>query len=216
MAMPQSTKQAKRWNSDFGRRYTDRHPESVDGFNELREKEQYGVTQLELLEEHLGDLDRDLRILEVGTNVGVQLRMLQKLGFHDLYGIDVSRYAIEKCANYTPELGIAQADALHLPFRDNTFDLVFTNETLVTIAPEHIDIAIDEIARCSNQWIWGLEHYADEYTMIEYRGLDEMLWKTDFPRLYMQRHDNLELIDEKRLEYLDNDNLDMMFMLKII
>lgn len=213
--MAETTIQAKRWNGEFGRRYTDRHPETIQGFNELRKNEQYGTTQLALFREQLDDLDRDIRVLEVGTNVGIQLRMLRELGFHCLFGIDVQHYALEKCVERTPEFGIAQADALHLPFPDDSFDLVFTNETLVMIPPEHVETAMQEIIRCSRRWIWGLEHYADDYTEIEYRGRDRMLWKTDFPTLYSQQHEDLELVKQRQLEFLENDNRDVMFLFKL-
>jgi pseudaminic acid biosynthesis-associated methylase len=213
--MPETTVQAKRWDGEFGRQYTDRHPETVEGFNKLRKNEQYGTTQLALFKDHFGELDRDLRILEVGTNIGIQLRMLCELGFHRLYGIDVQRYALEKCVNHNTEFGIAQADALHLPFSDDSFDLVFTNETLVMIPPEHIETAMQEIIRCSRKWIWGLEHYADEYTEIEYRGRDRMLWKANFPAIYSEQHDGLELIKRRQLEFLENDNQDVMFLFEL-
>lgn len=44
----------------------------------------------------LGDLDRSLRILEVGANVGFQLALLQRMGFCNLYGIELQPYAVER------------------------------------------------------------------------------------------------------------------------
>lgn len=208
------TRQVEMWDGDFGKRYVERHPTTVEGFDELRE-EQYGpgTTQTKLMEESLGHLDRESRILEVGANIGIQLRILRNLGFENLYGIDVQSYAVETCHRDAPELDVIEANAFDVPFKDGYFDLVFTNEMLVTIPPDLLDTAIDEIVRCSSQYVWGLEFYADEYTEIEWRGEDEMLWKTDFVDRYQQRHD-LRLVDSKFLEYQDNDDVDRLFLLE--
>lgn len=208
------TRQVKMWDGEFGRRYIERHPTTVEGFDELRE-EQYGpaTTQTKLMEQSLGHLDRDIRILEVGANIGIQLRILRNLGFENLYGIDVQSYAVEKCHQAAPELDVIEANAFDVPFKDDYFDLVFTNETLVTIPPDRLDTAIDEIVRCSSQYVWGLEFYADAYTEIEWRGEDEMLWKTDFVDRYQQRHD-LRLLESEFLEYQDNDDVDRLFLLE--
>ena len=208
------TEQARRWAGEFGERYVERHPTTVEGFDELRECEQYGVTQTELLRRYLGELDRDIRILEVGTNIGLQLRCLRELGFTRLYGVDVSKYALDICREAAPELHLVRGDALDLPFEDDHFDLVFTNEVLATIPPANVETAIGEIVRCSRRWVWGLEHYADEYTEIEYRGEDEMLWKTDFPSLYTDLYE-LRLRKQEYLELLDQNNQDVVFLFEI-
>lgn len=212
--MTDRTRQVEMWDGEFGRRYVERHPTTVEGFDELRE-EQYGerTTQTRLMDESLGHLDRDLRILEVGSGIGIQLRILRNLGFDELYGVDVQEYAIRTCRRDAPELHVMAASAFDLPFPDDYFDLVFTNETLVTIPPDRLDTVVDEIVRCTNRYVWGLEFYADEYTEIEWRGEDEMLWKTDFVDRYQRRHD-LELRDSRFLEYVDNDDVDRLFLLE--
>lgn len=211
--MTERTQQADVWNGEFGRKYIERHPETAAGFDAFRREVQYGETQTELFERTIGHLDRSSRILEVGTNIGLQLRILREMGFENLYGIDVHEYAVRRCRREAPELNVVEGDALDIPFKDDFFDLVFTNETLVTIPPEHVERAMDEIVRCSRRCIWGLEHYDDEYTEIEYRGRDEMLWKTDFPGMYLDRYP-VTLREREYLEFLDSDDRDVMYLLE--
>jgi hypothetical protein len=41
-----------------------------------------------------------------------------------------------------------------------------------------------------------------------------MLWKMDYAREYLNRFPDLELVEEMKLPYTDNENIDSMFLLK--
>ncbi|GAE87794.1 hypothetical protein [Acetivibrio straminisolvens] len=92
--------------------------------------------------------------------------------------------------------------------------MVFTSGVLIHISPDNINRVLDEIYRCTKEYIWGLEYYADEYTEINYRGNDNLLWKTNFSKLYLDRFPELELVKEEKFKYLNNDNVDVMFLLR--
>lgn len=154
------------------------------------------------------------RILEVGCNVGNQLRMLQYMGFGNLYGIELQQYAVEKAKSLTQGINIIQGVGDDIPFKDGYFDMVFTSGVLIHISPDNINRVLDEIYRCTKEYIWGLEYYADEYTEINYRGNDNLLWKTNFSKLYLDRFPELELVKEEKFKYLNNDNVDVMFLLR--
>lgn len=91
---------------------------------------------------------------------------------------------------------------------------MFTSGLLIHIAPSDINIVMKEIRRCTKDYIWGFEYFAKDYTEVIYRGEKKLLWKTDFAKLYLNLFDDLELIKEKRLKYLNNDKIDAMFLLK--
>jgi len=77
-----------------------------------------------------------------------------------------------------------------IPFKDGYFDMVFTSGVLIHISPGNINRVLDEIYRCSREYIWGFEYYADDYTEVNYRGHESLLWKTNFPKLYLDRFPN--------------------------
>lgn len=210
--MGDDRRQVQKWATDAGRRYTDRNPHTVSGLNELRD-EQYGRTQRELFEAFLDGVDRDSDILEVGTNVGVQLRLLREMGFENRYGFDVQEYAIEQGREYDPDASTFVASATDVPVRDGQFDLAFTVGVLVTMPPEILPDVLDEVVRCSSRYVLGLEFYADEYTRIDSDHEEQLYWKADFCELYRERHD-LRLVDDEFLEYRENDNVDRMFLLE--
>ena len=202
----------KEWEEQFGREYTDRNALSLEEM-ELLYKKQYGVTRTEMNAKFIGDLDRDMKVLEVGSNIGNQLLYLQKAGFRNLYGIELQSYAVELSKSRTKGINIIQGSAFDIPFKDAFFDLVFTSGLLIHIAPDDIDAVLDEIYRCTRKYIWCFEYYAEDYTQIPYHGHSDLLWKTDFSGLFLDRFSNLRLVRDEFFKYLNSDNLDTMFLL---
>ena len=211
--MTKITEQMEKWAGQFGKEYTDRNALSLEEMEALY-KRNYGVTRTELNERFLQGLDPSIRILEVGSNIGNQLLCLQRMGFSDLYGIEVQSYAVELSKSRTKRINIIEGSAFDIPYKDSYFDLVFTSGVLIHISPSDISMAMREIHRCTRKFIWGFEYYAENYTEIAYRGQRNLLWKADFARLYLDQFADLELVKEEHLKYLDNDNVDSMFLLR--
>jgi hypothetical protein len=90
---------------------------------------------------------------------------------------------------------------------------VFTSGVLIHIAPNDLERILDEMYRVSKRYIWGFEYFAEECTEIEYRGHKNRLWKNDFLRLWQDRHPSLKLLKQRKVPYLDSDNVDLMFLL---
>ncbi len=210
----QITHQRKTWEEQFGEGYLERN---VYGPKELNEfyNGRFGKTKDQLNDIFLKNIPKDAKILEVGTNIGNQLLHLQSQGFTNLYGIEIQDRAINYAKHRTNNLNIIKGDALDIPFKDNFFDLVFTHGVLIHISPENIEKAINEIYRVSNKYIWGLEYYAPTYTDLEYHGQKNIMWKTDFCKLYLDKHKDLQLEKEQKLPYLNQEELvDQMYLLK--
>lgn len=200
------------WASNFGEDYTERNTFSPEELNQFYIKE-YGVSREGMNTEFVGSLDRDIRILEIGCNVGNQLRLLQSMGFTNLYGIELQPYAVQRAKELTKNINIIQAVADDLPFKDNFFDLVFTSGVLIHIPPELHEKVMSEMARCSNKYIWGFEYFADELNEINYRGNSNLLWKTDFSKAIQKCTGAKEVLSQK-YKYVSNDNVDVMYLLE--
>ncbi|MCC6563347.1 methyltransferase type 11, partial [Candidatus Uhrbacteria bacterium] len=82
-------KQAAAWSSDFGNAYVTRNPQSIEEIEQLYAKD-YAVSRRSMNEAFLGPLDRSIRILEVGANIGSQLELLRQMGFTNSIGVDVN------------------------------------------------------------------------------------------------------------------------------
>lgn len=211
-----NTPQIEFWSGDFGREYTDRNtysPESWDQFY-LRN---YGVTKLQMNADALGDLPKDARILEVGCNIGLQLLGFQRMGFTNLYGVELQQYAVEKAKSMTSGIQIIQGSGFDLPFKDGFFDLVCTNGVLIHIAPDDHAAFMGEIVRCSKRLVMGYEYHAEELTQIPYRGHTGFLWKTDFAKRYMSLFPELKTVYERIYPYIheqESGNRDAVFVLE--
>ena len=207
------TDQMKKWISLFGKDYTNRNSLTLREMDQIYKKN-YGVTRTELNKLFLDNLDRSIKILEVGSNMGNQLLNLQKMKFENLYGIEINTYAIKMSKSRTQNINIIQASAFDIPFKNDFFDLVFTSGLLIHISPTEIKRVLKEIYRCTKKYIWGFEYCADTYTEVIYREQKNFLWKTNFHKLYIDLFRDLQLVKIKQVKYLNDENVDEMFLLK--
>ena len=207
------TEQASRWSGAFGRDYTERNPQSLDEMEALYTRN-YGLTRTELNRRFLDNLDRSMRILEVGSNVGNQLVCLQRMGFECLYGIELQGDAVEIAKSKSKNINLIKGEASDIPFKDGFFDMVFTSGVLIHIAPEDLKGVLKEIHRCTKKYVFGFEYYSPETQEIFYRGNSNLLWKSDFAGKYLELFGDLVRVKEMHIKYLGNENVDAMFLLK--
>jgi len=208
--------QEKFWSSEFGKEYTDRNSRANSELNEIY-KVWYGHTRLQMNEKFLNSFSRDIKILEVGCNTGMQLACLQSMGFTNLYGIELQSYAVQKAKEFTQGVNIIQGSAFDIPFKDNFFDLVFTSGVLIHIDPTNLPRVFAEMHRCTNSHIWGFEYYADKVTSINYRGNEGFLWKADYQQLMRDQFPDLKLVMKEHYPYItenEKGNVDYMYLLK--
>ena len=210
------TEQTNFWEGDFGKEYTDRNTLTPAELDKLY-VEFYGITKKSINSEFMDGLDRNIRILEVGCNVGQQLCLLQEAGFKNLYGIEVQAYAVEKSKSKTKNINIIQGSGFDIPFKDGYFDLVYTCGVLIHIHPNDLKKIMGEMHRVTSQYVWGFEYHDEETKQINYRGHDGFLWKTDFSKRFSELHPDLKEVKRKLYPYIApsyKGNVDCMYLLK--
>ncbi|MEZ4458057.1 MAG: methyltransferase domain-containing protein [Gemmatimonadales bacterium] len=200
--MSQSTPQLDTWTARFGREYTDRNTLSLDEMD--REfAAQFGTAKSTIYRELVGpDRLPEGKVLEVGCNIGLQLRLLERanpgLQFH---GLEPQGYAIERARAFAPNMHFHPGTAFALPFEDGAFDLVMTHGVLIHIHPDDLPKALREIVRVSRRFVLAHEYYAPETTEIPYQGQTGLLWKTDFARRYQEVAPDLEVRELRYYPY---------------
>ncbi len=208
------TEQIDFWAGEFGKEYTDRTSRTHEEWNKTY-MEMWGITKIDMNKAFIGHLPKDIKILEVGCNTGMQLNGLQTMGFQNLYGIELQPYAAEEAKKYTKDVNIVCGSGFDLPFKDKYFDIVCTNGVLIHISPNDISLIMAEMYRCSKKYIWGFEYFAEKTTEINYRGHNNRLWKSDFAKLFMTQFPDLKLVKKEMYPYVDNpSNVDCMFLLE--
>jgi pseudaminic acid biosynthesis-associated methylase len=203
------TKQEEFWIGEFGDEYTKRNAGDWDEFY----KKQWGVARTQLNEEFLSFLDKDVSILEVGCNRANQLQILQQQGFTNLWGIEINKRALQ-LAKLNTGFNLVEGSGFDIPFKDKFFDIVFTSGVLIHISPDDLPKIIDEMYRVSRRYIWGFEYFSEKCEGIEYRGHKNCLWKNNFVKIFQEQHPNLRIVKEKKVKYLENDNVDSMYLLE--
>ncbi|MEZ4689374.1 MAG: methyltransferase domain-containing protein [Ignavibacteria bacterium] len=208
------TTQEEVWKTNFGEEYNHRNNFDNKALDDVYISD-IGISRTEMNEEFIGNLNRDIKILEVGCNIGMQLVNLNEMGFRNLYGIELQPHAVELAKQKTKGMNIIQGTAYDIPFKDEYFDLVFTSRVLIHMNPNEINKAIREIVRCSKEYIYGNEYYADELTEIKnYHGQNNIAWKRNFPQLYLDNFPYLKLLKEEKYKYTFNDDLDTTYLFK--
>jgi pseudaminic acid biosynthesis-associated methylase len=207
------TREGEQWSGEFGRQYSERNLLDPPDLDQMYRRK-YGVTRAALNRDFLADIPRSASILEVGCNLGNQLILLKQMGFENLTGIEIHKDIVKEAQSRVPWAKVMEGSALKVPFDDASFDLVFTSGLLIHISPQNLPVAMKEIYRCAKNWIWGFEYHAPQMTEVPYRGHSELLWKADYAQLYTESFPDLELVAERKLSYLENDNVDLMFLLR--
>lgn len=210
----EKTVQEKFWNNEFGKAYTDRNEWENDQDWDETYVTTWGYTKLDINNLVMKDLPRDIKILEVGCNQGFQLRGYQRMGFENLYGVELQSYAVEKSKKKFSNLNIINGSGFDLPFKDGFFDLVCTNNVLIHISPnDHLKF-MSEIFRCSNKHIMGWEYFNVNTIEVEYRNNANCMWKGDYASVYRGFFPSLSLVDQHIIKYRSNDNVDAIFLLQ--
>ena len=197
-----ATPQAEFWKSEFGDAYTDRNVASVEQMQ----------ARLALWSDILAHTISapPASILEVGANLGINLRALRLLSSARRYAVEPN----EKARTILVQDGlVAPADvrdglASNIGLPDAVADLAFTSGVLIHIHPDHLPASLKEIYRCSRRWIACIEYFSDKPEMIPYRGHNDRLFKRDFGAFWLDSFPDLRTVAYgfawKRVTGLDN------------
>lgn len=176
------TRQLKAWEGEFGEAYTERAQ------RDWRERVHAFRHMFEGLEVR--------RILEVGCNRGHNLTSLAEILGNEveLAGIEPNRHALEIARASGANAGFMYGHSYDIPFKDGYFDLAFTAGVLIHISLADLPTAMAEIYRVSSRYVLAIEYFAEEETVIDYRGHDDLLWKRDFLKHYQEQFPDLKLV----------------------
>ena len=110
-------------------------------------------------------------ICEVGCNLGLNQRALQRLCDAELFAIEPNDSARETVIKdgVLPESHIRAGRGEDLPFDDASMDLVFTNGVLIHVHPDNLGQVADEMYRVSRRFILVSEYFNPDPVELVYR-----------------------------------------------
>lgn len=120
-------------------------------------------------------LPRRARILDIGCGTGLLLAELQRRGFYNLWGVDLSPKMIEKAQqNFKGPLQIA--NCYKLPFENESFDAVIISSMLHHL-PD-IPLALKEIERVLQPYglLFIREPHRDHYFAVNKEASAGVMW----------------------------------------
>ena len=135
--------------------------------------------------------------LEVGANVGINLRALQRLQRVDAYALEPNAKArtILVQDRVLPPDYVLDGTAERIDLPDDSIDLVFTSGVLIHVAPGRLDAAYREMHRVARRYLLTIEYFADEPEEKTYRDREGILFKRDFGALWLELFPSLSLVD---------------------
>lgn len=182
------TQQLRFWRGDFGRDYIERNEVDPKAIEAL-----VPVWQRMLAPA----VPKPRTILEVGCNIGLNLRALPRVTDAKLFAVEPNAEARKRVIRdqVLSELNIQDGIAARIPLPDNAVDLAFTSGVLIHVHPDQLADSCREIFRVSARHILCAEYYSAQPREISYRGQSGLLFLRDFGAFWMQTCPSLKLVD---------------------
>ncbi len=177
------------WKGEFGDAYTGRNEVSAEKLRQL-------TAAWRAILRAMGT-ETPKSILEVGANIGLNLRALRPVSDAEFYAVEPNAKARERLVhdNVVDPDRVFDAAATELPVRDGCVELSFTNGVLIHISPDDLLRSCHEIHRVSRKYVLCIEYFAAEPERKRYQGLDDLLFKRDFGSFYLDNFSDLEVVD---------------------
>jgi pseudaminic acid biosynthesis-associated methylase len=197
-----TTPQEALWRGDFGDAYVDRNANSPEALAALTRH------WARILATTQGAPPQ--RILEVGANIGRNLRALARISTAELHAVEPNARARQTLVadGVVPPEHVTDAVASATGLPAGGFDFTFTSGVLIHIHPRDLLASCREIHRLSSRYVACIEYFADAEQEVAYRGHTEALFKRDFGGFYLDNFPDLRLLDYgfawKRATGLDN------------
>tara|TARA_R110000868_G_scaffold219607_1_gene470721 strand:+ start:25809 stop:26441 length:633 start_codon:yes stop_codon:yes gene_type:complete len=182
------TPQLDAWRGEFGDAYIDRNETLTDV---LRMRTRMWA---ELLKGTYGA--EPASILEVGCNIGLNLRSIDRLSGAKLFAVEPNAKARERLLhdNVIPADQLHNATGQDLPFDDGSMEMVFSAGVLIHVHPDDLPAVADEMHRVSSRWLLVAEYFSAKPEPIPYRGRNDLLFKRDFGGFFLDRFNDLEIV----------------------
>jgi pseudaminic acid biosynthesis-associated methylase len=177
------------WAGQFGAEYTARNVASDDM---LRARTLMWARIAQAFQD-----DPPRSILEVGCNLGLNLRVLPRIVNAELHAIEPNEVARGRIVSD----GVLPAERLYagfgdqIPVADGAVEMAFTSGVLIHVPPDRLEATLDEIHRVASKYIVCVEYFSPRPQALSYRGQEGLLFKDDFGGRYLDRFADLRLVD---------------------
>ena len=178
-----STPQDEFWAGEFGDSYVSRNV-----------SQDLLASNIHFFAEALSGVKSKIQtVLEIGANVGMNIRALQSLiPDCDFTGVEPNKKAIGLLQDTGCRVieGFAQNVKI-----EAKFDLVLSKGVLIHINPINLEKTYNKLFSWSKKYILLAEYYNPTPMTVEYRGYSEKLFKRDFAGEMIDKFPSLEIVN---------------------
>jgi len=182
--MAYTTEQESFWKGQFGNEYTNRN-----------RGEHLIAANLSLFGKVLGRMQGIQTVLELGANIGLNLKALTRLlPKSKLSALEINEKAAQELKETLPQVDLYISSILQFQPKGQ-WDLVFTKGLLIHIDPDKLSKVYELMHYCSSRYILMVEYYNPKPTEVVYRGHEGKLFKRDFAGEMLDSFSDLSLVD---------------------
>jgi len=177
------SEQEQFWSGAFGDEYIQRN-----------RSEQLVAGNISLFAEALRDSRNISSVLELGANIGMNLRALRMLYPNALMrGVEINRQAADILKDEIGHENTIEASLLDGVYF-GTADLVLVKGVLIHLPPDRLSEIYDLLFNSTNRLILICEYYNPTPMNLSYRGNENKLFKRDFAGEMLLRFPDLRLL----------------------
>jgi pseudaminic acid biosynthesis-associated methylase len=178
------TEQEDFWKGGFGDQYIQRN-----------QSHELLAANLHFFSHVLADRETVDSVLELGCNVGMNIRALKLLlPSSEITGIEINEKAALEASTIANDVKILNESILNHE-SSGTYDLVFTKGVLIHISPDELPLVYKKMAEASSRYVMIAEYYNPTPVGIDYRGHENRLFKRDFAGEFLQVNPEFKLVD---------------------
>ena len=135
--------------------------------------------------QHILDVTDAQSFLEVGTNVGWNLRAIRSLNKDLLMtGVDLNEDALREALDARLDVEVLPGHRVAEFFGAGCCGLAFTAGVLIHVPPDDLRQTMAAIRDVSDQYVLAIEYESADAQELEYCGRTGLLWKRPYGKLY--------------------------------
>ena len=201
------------WKGEFGEEYRKRC--NTVEYQNSSYKQRTGITEEEAFLKIFKGIDKKSRILEVGCNIGLKLSILEKMGFENLFGLEINENSFKIAKKLYPKIKFFNSSIEEFETSEK-FDFIYTATVLVHINPSIMELIMSKMINLTKKYIGGLECFSENITEVKYRNNSNTLWKQNFPENFKKISSELKSTYEEKIPYYENNLVDIVYLLEKI
>ena len=178
-----ATSQEAFWAGQFGTEYIGRN-----------DSNQLLASNLNFFTKALEQAGRITSCLELGANIGMNLKALQLLypGIN-LRGVEINPDAAGQLRKLIGSNNVYEGSVFDYPVTDKV-DLSLIKGVLIHINPEMLNVVYEKLYQATDRYILVCEYYNPTPVPVSYRGHADRLFKRDFAGEMLDKYSDLSLV----------------------